>query len=633
MSMTKPDSSQIAHTPSGAVAATTVQAAINELDTEKQALTGKDATGGYAGLTLFKLNLKNATNTITSWFTTAATAARTWTLPDKDGTIAMTSDFAAPGPIGGTTAAAGNFTTLSANSTLSSTGSTLSIGNGSGVADSGAKHIFNGWNTQRNWQLDTTFIGTGGFNITPSTTVGGVIFTTPVATFSTTGLAVTGALNTSGQLLVNGPATVNSPGLRSSYAATNSYLTAGGQDNITNGTLIIESKRADGSNAVTVGVFSPTGLAVTGAVTATTSVSVGSNLIGTGANTTIYNPTGDMFIRGGANSMLRLGANDVNDLAVLNASGNLGLGVTPSAWNSAYKAFQMYGAAYSGSPSLLTYNASFANCWGDAGAIRHTYTGEASYYRQYLGAHSWYSAPSAAAGSAGVFTQAMTLDASGNLRLGVGATAANISIGDRTNGNSALRLFGASAQKGWQVGSNITTAHALEFTPAAAVGGTTFTTPVAVLLPTGLAITGTLSSTGALISGSRLLDISQAGNISIAAAGTAVISLESFSGLYTSGLLMIRGNENGLNQTLAIYTYNISYNGGTGTRYCRLTQLSRNTINNNYGDIYAYFSNYAATYTAADQSVNGTSTTTSDIYFRNAAGQVCSANFSIIRLT
>lgn len=53
----------------------------------------KDASGGYAGLTLFKLNLRNAANTVTSWFTTAATVARTWTLPDKDGTVAMTSDI------------------------------------------------------------------------------------------------------------------------------------------------------------------------------------------------------------------------------------------------------------------------------------------------------------------------------------------------------------------------------------------------------------------------------------------------------------------------------------------------------------------------------------------------------------
>lgn len=52
-----------------------------------------DTSGGIPGLTLFKLNLRNAANTVTNWFTTAATVARTWTLPDKDGTVAMTSDI------------------------------------------------------------------------------------------------------------------------------------------------------------------------------------------------------------------------------------------------------------------------------------------------------------------------------------------------------------------------------------------------------------------------------------------------------------------------------------------------------------------------------------------------------------
>lgn len=83
----------IANTAAGNIAATTVQAALNELDSEKQAVSAKDATGGYAGLTLFKLNLRNAANTITSFFTNAATVARTWTMPDKDGTVAMTSDI------------------------------------------------------------------------------------------------------------------------------------------------------------------------------------------------------------------------------------------------------------------------------------------------------------------------------------------------------------------------------------------------------------------------------------------------------------------------------------------------------------------------------------------------------------
>jgi hypothetical protein len=57
----------------------------------------KDTTGGYPGLTLFKLNLRNAANTFTNFLTNATTAARTWTMPDKDGTVAMTSDLFSAG--------------------------------------------------------------------------------------------------------------------------------------------------------------------------------------------------------------------------------------------------------------------------------------------------------------------------------------------------------------------------------------------------------------------------------------------------------------------------------------------------------------------------------------------------------
>lgn len=59
-----------------------------------QTLSNKDASSGYAGLTLLKLNLKNAAGTITNFFTSATTAARTWTMPDYDGTVAMFSDIA-----------------------------------------------------------------------------------------------------------------------------------------------------------------------------------------------------------------------------------------------------------------------------------------------------------------------------------------------------------------------------------------------------------------------------------------------------------------------------------------------------------------------------------------------------------
>jgi len=53
----------------------------------------KDVTGGIVGMTLFKINFKNAANTFTNFLTNATTAARTWTFPDKDGDVQMLDDF------------------------------------------------------------------------------------------------------------------------------------------------------------------------------------------------------------------------------------------------------------------------------------------------------------------------------------------------------------------------------------------------------------------------------------------------------------------------------------------------------------------------------------------------------------
>jgi hypothetical protein len=60
----------------------------------KEATANRDATGGYAGLTLFKINFRNAANTFTSFFTNANSAARTYTFQNRDGTIADDTDLA-----------------------------------------------------------------------------------------------------------------------------------------------------------------------------------------------------------------------------------------------------------------------------------------------------------------------------------------------------------------------------------------------------------------------------------------------------------------------------------------------------------------------------------------------------------
>lgn len=66
----------------------------NNLGFTPENVANKDASNGYTGLTLFKINFKNALNTFTSFFTNSNTASRTYTFQDRDGTIADNTDLA-----------------------------------------------------------------------------------------------------------------------------------------------------------------------------------------------------------------------------------------------------------------------------------------------------------------------------------------------------------------------------------------------------------------------------------------------------------------------------------------------------------------------------------------------------------
>ena len=104
---------------------------------------------------------------------------------------------------------------------------------------------------------------------------------------------------------------------------------------------------------------------------------------------------------------------------VLTSSGNLGLGVTPSAWaGSGNLQFAGTASISTTSNSLFVGSNFYYN-----GGFKYSSTGTATYYLSSDGAHKWFSAPSGTAGNAISFTQAMTLDASGNLLVG---TASNL---------------------------------------------------------------------------------------------------------------------------------------------------------------------------------------------------------------
>jgi hypothetical protein len=142
---------------------------------------------------------------------------------------------------------------------------------------------------------------------------------------------------------------------------------------------------------------------------------------------------------------------------VISTGGNLGLGVTPSAWGLG-KAFEVGNAGNalwsvsSGDVRMM------ANAYYNGTNYIYSTTAAASYYRQSSSTHQWYTAPSGTAGNAITFTQAMTLDASGNLALGTTAaqqTASNrtvFSLAGGTNG-ALMNFISSSGRMGYVFGS------------------------------------------------------------------------------------------------------------------------------------------------------------------------------------
>jgi hypothetical protein len=122
----------------------------------------------------------------------------------------------------------------------------------------------------------------------------------------------------------------------------------------------------------------------------------------------------------------------------LDSSGNLGLGATPSAWGASWRGFEVGAqgssifAQTSGNNTYVTANAFFNGTnW-----IR-PYASLASNYNQTGGIHSWSTSATGTAGSTITFTQAMTLDASGNLLVGMTSTTPTNALGFAVNNSNA----------------------------------------------------------------------------------------------------------------------------------------------------------------------------------------------------
>ena len=157
----------------------------------------------------------------------------------------------------------------------------------------------------------------------------------------------------------------------------------------------------------------------------------------------------------------------------LDSSGNLGLGVTPSAWVGGVS-LQVNGAALSANNGSGAYgmnlveNAVYSTGW------KYQNTGAATMYQFGTGAHKWYTAPSGTAGNAISFTQAMTLDASGNLGVGTSSPSAKLQVNVANSGTPQVAgnfTNGVNADFQIQIATSYSSIGPTTSTPLAFVNG------------------------------------------------------------------------------------------------------------------------------------------------------------------
>jgi hypothetical protein len=226
-------------------------------------------------------------------------------------------------------------------------------------------------------------------------------------------------------------------------------------------TLLASSSSTGATVSSVSGTGTVNGLTLTGTVTTSGSLTLGGTLslvspppIGsttpnTGAFTTL-SATGNVSTASGFGYLWGAGAVQIysntsylrfrtasTDRLEIDSSGNLGLGVTPSAWNASfYKVLQVSDrgssfasntSSYSTAPYLFIGNNAFSDVASGAG-FKYVTTNASAQYRQVNAEHQFFTAASGTAGNAITFTQAMTLDASGRLGIGTSSPATTLHL-------------------------------------------------------------------------------------------------------------------------------------------------------------------------------------------------------------
>jgi len=320
----------------------------------------------------------------------------------------------------------------------------------------------------------------------------------------------------------------------------------------------VEAARIDSSGNVGIGTASPS-----------TKLDVAGNIFATGfgrfaGSLGFFGKASDLVSGGSASDTgLRYDGNNLvfsysnTERMRLDSSGNLGLGVTPS--TSTIVQFE------GGSNFILTGrgNVYLGNNVTFNSSFKYIATATAAQYNISGAEHRWNIAPSGTAGNAITFTQAMTLNSSGNLYLGAISSALaneNILTGGQGGGIQLIRNVSAAPTSGQSLGSyawkgaDSANSNAAAEAMIEAVAAENFS---GIAAGTNMLFYTKAIGTGPGSSPSERMRIDSSGNVGIGNTPTAKLDVTTGDGTATANAVYFRGTTG----VFAIYPFFDANNG------------------------------------------------------------------------